>query len=227
MTKLSKTSKFRSLEEAEIYLDSCVVQFNNGMEQFAAGIKDVRDSKLYLQKEGVTTFAQYCNDRWGRTIRTVQRALNAHETRENLLGEATPDQRPAIRAKTTRQINDIAKLPKEKQVEAAAAVVVPAVSKVENLLVIPTLPEAAVVPPAVSMEHLTIGRVPSKATHVSDFYSSPNPMKAAPTPVVPLKIPETEDSVVARRLRSFALTQGPDYQDYLAWLADQFKKEVK
>lgn len=175
MGQLAKQSKFRSLAEAEEFMESCAAQFNAGMEQFAAAIKEVKEAKLYLSSPGVATFAQYCEQRWGRTVRTVQRALNAHETREKLLADAPPEKRANIRKKTTRQIREIAALPEEKQLAVATA---------------PEMPRRI------------------------DFYATENPPPRR----------ETEDQIVARRIRAFATNQDESYREYLGWVADQFSK---
>ena len=103
MGEIAHREKFADLAEAEAEADACATQFNQGMERFAVVIKAIRQQKLYLQMEGITTFAEYCEKRWGRTVRTVQRAIRSSDVRQKLL-DASPRQRRKIEKLPTREL---------------------------------------------------------------------------------------------------------------------------
>lgn len=107
------TSELAKLSDFEERAEQAVKDVNRGMERFAQELKQIKD--LGLWKGGYDSFADYCNTRWGRTVRTVQRALKVHITRQKLLAVASSAEKPVIEAASTRKIEEVAKAPEDQQ----------------------------------------------------------------------------------------------------------------
>lgn len=107
MNELAKLSDFEDRAE------QAVKDVNRGMERFAQELKQIKD--LGLWKGGYDSFEHYCNTRWSRTVRTVQRALKAHTVRQKLLAVASSAEKPVVEAASTRRIEEVAKAPKDQQ----------------------------------------------------------------------------------------------------------------
>ena len=98
-----------SLKDYESRAEEAVKQVNRGMEKFAVELKAIRD--LNLWQDGYDSFEEYCGKRWGRTVRTVQRALKAHTTRQKLLAVADSAEKPVIEAASTKTMEAVAAVP--------------------------------------------------------------------------------------------------------------------
>lgn len=107
------STELARLSDYETRAEEAVKQVNRGMEAFAVELKAIKD--LGLWKGAYDSFEDYCNLRWGRTVRTVQRALKAHTTRQKLLAAASSAEKPVIEAASTRKIEESAKAPEDQQ----------------------------------------------------------------------------------------------------------------
>lgn len=107
---MSALAKLSDLEERA---EQAVKDVNLGMERFAVELKQIKD--LGLWKGNYDSFEDYCNTRWGRTVRTVQRAFKVHTTRQKLLAAASSAEKPVIEAASTRKIEEVAKAPEGQQ----------------------------------------------------------------------------------------------------------------
>lgn len=96
MTQLARLSDFEERAEA------AVRDVNLGIERFASVLKEIKDLGLYKGEH--ETFEDYCRARWGRSLRTVQRALKAHDTRQKLLAAAPEPEKEAIQKASTAAI---------------------------------------------------------------------------------------------------------------------------
>lgn len=107
------STELARLSDYEARAEEAVKQVNRGMEDFAVELKAIKD--LGLWKGGYDTFEDYCITRWSRTVRTVQRALQAHTTRQKLLAVATPAEKPVVEQASTKAIVEAASAPEDQQ----------------------------------------------------------------------------------------------------------------
>jgi hypothetical protein len=95
-------SQLARLSDYEERAEQAVKDVNLGIERFASVLKEIKDLGLYKGEHD--TFEDYCRERWGRSLRTVQRALKAHDTRQKLLAAAPEAEKPHIQKASTTAI---------------------------------------------------------------------------------------------------------------------------
>jgi hypothetical protein len=95
-------SQLAKLSDYEERAEQAVRDVNLGIERFASVLKEIKDLGLYKGEHD--TFEDYCRERLGRSLRTVQRALKAHDTRQKLLAAAPEAEKPHIQKASTAAI---------------------------------------------------------------------------------------------------------------------------
>ena len=144
---------FENLQVAEAAAETAIHQVNDGLESFAKVIKEIRDGRLYEQS-GADSFKDYCNKRWGKSVRTVQRAIATANMRQLLLESVNPSAKEAVRKASPRALAALNKVPAEKRTKAAE-----------------------------KMAEKGAIQSGSALRHVSDLYTSANPAPTVPKPV--------------------------------------------
>lgn len=110
------STELAKLSDYEARAEEAVKQVNRGMEAFAVELKHIKD--LGLWKGAYDSFEDYCNLRWSRTVRTVQRALKAHTTRQNLLAVASSAEKPLVEAASTKTLESLSHETTDEQMKA-------------------------------------------------------------------------------------------------------------
>lgn len=110
------STELARLSDYEARAEEAVKQVNRGMEAFAVELKAIKD--LGLWKGGYDSFEDYCNLRWSRTVRTVQRALKAHTTRQKLLEVASSAEKPLVEAASTKTLESLSHETTNEQMKA-------------------------------------------------------------------------------------------------------------
>lgn len=110
------STELARLSDYEARAEEAVKQVNRGMEAFAVELKAIKD--LGLWKGGYDSFEDYCNLRWSRTVRTVQRALKAHTVRQKLLAVASSAEKPLVEAASTKTLESLSHETTDEQMKA-------------------------------------------------------------------------------------------------------------
>lgn len=110
------STELAKLSDYEARAEEAVKQVNRGMEAFAVELKHIKD--LGLWKGAYDSFEQYCETRWSRTVRTVQRALKAHTVRQKLLAVASSAEKPLVEAASTRTLEAVSHESVDEQMKA-------------------------------------------------------------------------------------------------------------
>lgn len=109
-------NELAKLSDYEARAEEAVKQVNRGMEAFAVELKAIKD--LGLWKGAYDSFEDYCNLRWSRTVRTVQRALKAHTVRQKLLEVASNAEKPLVEAASTKTLESLSHETTDEQMKA-------------------------------------------------------------------------------------------------------------
>lgn len=144
---------FENLQVAEAAAETAIHQVNDGLESFAKVIKEIRDGRLYEQS-GAASFKEYCAKRWGKSVRTVQRAIATANMRQLLLETVSGKAKEAVRKASPRALAALNKVPAEKRVKAVE-----------------------------KMAETGAIKSGSALRHVSDLYTSANPAPTVAKPV--------------------------------------------
>jgi hypothetical protein len=193
------STELTSLKNCEDRAEEAVKQVNRGMERFAVELKAIRD--LNLWQDDYDSFEEYCEKRWGRTMRTVQRALKAHTARQKLLAGASEKEKPVIEAAST------------KTMEAVAAV--PEPDRMSHLLIGRKEPKAKHLADFYSSEPKADNGIEFT---VSDGVRMGESKKTAPDGAEP------ERQIATRILKKFIETQPEEHRPYLQWVAEEIGK---
>jgi hypothetical protein len=110
------STELARLSDYEARAEEAVKQVNRGMEAFAVELKAIKD--LGLWKGAYDSFEDYCNLRWGRTVRTVQRALKAHTVRQKLLAVASGPEKKAVEEASTKTLESLSHETTDEQMKA-------------------------------------------------------------------------------------------------------------
>lgn len=110
------STELAKLSDYEARAEEAVKQVNRGMEAFAVELKHIKD--LGLWKGAYDSFEDYCETRWSRTVRTVQRALKAHTVRQKLLAVASSAEKPLVKAASTRTLEAVSHESVDEQMRA-------------------------------------------------------------------------------------------------------------
>lgn len=219
MTQLARLSDY------EARADEAVKDVNKGLERFASVLKEIKDLGLYRGQH--ETFEEYCRERWGRSLRTVQRALKAHDTRKKLLAAAPEPEKEAIQKASTAAILKTATTSEQREEIAVLRGAIAA----EHNSEMAALAEAAK-SKLQSIDHLVIGRKQPAATKLSDFYGSNEPVKVIGVdPWIPgadttvfARDREADGQIAQRVLLVFLEKQPEEHRDYLRWVAQEIAK---
>lgn len=110
------STELARLSDYEARAEEAVKQVNRGMEAFAVELKAIKE--LGLWKGAYDSFEDYCNLRWGRTVRTVQRALKAHTVRQKLLAVASGPEKQAVEEASTKTLESLSHETTDEQMKA-------------------------------------------------------------------------------------------------------------
>jgi hypothetical protein len=110
------STELARLSDYEERAEEAVKQVNRGMEAFAVELKAIKE--LGLWKGAYDSFEDYCNLRWGRTVRTVQRALKAHTVRQKLLAVASGPEKQVVEEASTKTLEALPHETTDEQMKA-------------------------------------------------------------------------------------------------------------
>jgi hypothetical protein len=206
MTQLARLSDYE--ERAE----QAVKDVNLGIERFASVLKEIKDLGLYKGEHD--TFEDYCRERWGRSLRTVQRALKAHDTRQKLLEAAPEAEKPHIQKASTTAILAAADQMDHLVIgrkQPTATKTADFYSSNEPVKVVLNGSEEAVA--------MSTTKIPDALREIMSDTARQLHAKA----VIQTE-PDTDRQIAQRVLLAFIEKQPEEHRDYLRWVAQEIAK---